>query len=263
MGEMLREEAQVFSEMRRLCQDMRKSEDMKEALGLFLLGSEYWERRIKDLSGGERSRCILASIFLSGANFLIMDEPTNNLDLQSREALVQALGDFEGTVFMVAHDRFLLEQAADELWFMNQSGLQPVAPSYLWHGNLGMDRSDKVAKGSGSNPSGKTTQRKEQKRLEAEQRNLLYKTLRPKQKRYASLEKELEEILLKLEETEHKLVDPDTYASGSFVNETSREYQRYQKQSEDLINEMEVLEQEIERLQKSGGHDLYRPACPE
>ncbi|HMB32146.1 MAG TPA: ATP-binding cassette domain-containing protein [Desulfohalobiaceae bacterium] len=249
MSETLREEDLVMREMRRLCKDSRKEEEMKEALGLFLLGSDYWDRKVKALSGGERSRLRLASIFLSGANFLIMDEPTNNLDLQSREVLAQALGEFEGTVFMVAHDRHLLEEAADELWLLNQAGLQSVEHSYLLDAKIGQENSEKTTKDSCLDISGKINHRKEQKKIEAEQRNRLYRTLRPKQKRYQVLEKQLEEMLSKLDEVENKLVDPDTYDSGTDIRETNKEYQRVQRQSEDLINEMEGLEKEIQELQ--------------
>ncbi len=253
MSEVLWEENPVMMEMRRLCKDSCKEEEMKQALGLFLLGSDYWDRRVKDLSGGERSRLKLAFIFLSGANFLIMDEPTNNLDLQSREALVQALGEFEGTVLMVAHDRYLLEAAADELWLLNQDGLQRVEHCYLLDGQIEQQGPGKTGKEPVSNASGKINSRKEQKKKEAEQRNCFYKALRPKQERYAALEQQLEEILSKLDEVENKLADPDTYDSGNHLKETNREYKQFQRQSEDLINEMEDLEREIQELQSSRG----------
>lgn len=73
------------------------------------------QQKVKELSGGERSRLQLALVVMSGANFLILDEPTNNLDIQSAEVLEAALSDFEGTVLVVSHDRYFLDQVADRI----------------------------------------------------------------------------------------------------------------------------------------------------
>ena len=64
---------------------------LKSILGLFLLGEGYFERKVESLSGGEKSRLVMASLFMARTNFLLLDEPTNHLDLESREALVTAL----------------------------------------------------------------------------------------------------------------------------------------------------------------------------
>jgi ATP-binding cassette subfamily F protein 3 len=81
----------------------------------FLFTYEQCRQRIGDLSGGERSRLQLALVMLSGANFLILDEPTNNLDIASAEVLEQALQDFEGTVLCVSHDRYFLDRSAGRI----------------------------------------------------------------------------------------------------------------------------------------------------
>ena len=68
-----------------------------------------------NLSGGERSRLQLALLVLSGANFLLLDEPTNNLDIASAEVLEGALEDFEGTVLVISHDRYFLDQVVGRI----------------------------------------------------------------------------------------------------------------------------------------------------
>jgi ATP-binding cassette subfamily F protein 3 len=84
-------------------------------LGRYLFTYKQSSQKIKELSGGERSRLQLALIVLSKANFLLLDEPTNNLDIASAEVLENALEDFEGTAFIISHDRYFLDQVVDRL----------------------------------------------------------------------------------------------------------------------------------------------------
>ena len=84
-------------------------------LGRYLFTYKQASQKIKELSGGERSRLQLALIVLSKANFLLLDEPTNNLDIASAEVLENALEDFEGTAFIISHDRYFLDQVIDRL----------------------------------------------------------------------------------------------------------------------------------------------------
>ncbi len=84
-------------------------------LGRYLFTYRQASQKIRELSGGERSRLQLALIVLSGANFLLLDEPTNNLDIASAEVLEMALAEFEGTVLIISHDRYFLDQVVDRL----------------------------------------------------------------------------------------------------------------------------------------------------
>jgi ATP-binding cassette subfamily F protein 3 len=84
-------------------------------LGRYLFTYKQASQKIKELSGGERSRLQLALIVLSKANFLLLDEPTNNLDIASAEVLENALEDFEGTTLIISHDRYFLDQVVGRL----------------------------------------------------------------------------------------------------------------------------------------------------
>ena len=77
--------------------------------------AEVADKKISALSGGEKTRIALAKLILSGANFLILDEPTNHLDLPAREAIESALKDFAGTILIVTHDRYLLDEVATRI----------------------------------------------------------------------------------------------------------------------------------------------------
>lgn len=87
-------------------------------------------QKVSELSGGERSRLQLALMVLSGANLLLMDEPTNNLDIASAEVLESALADFEGTVLVVSHDRYFLDQLVDRILVLEDGSLQSFSGGY-------------------------------------------------------------------------------------------------------------------------------------
>ena len=93
-----------------------KPAELRNLLGGFLLSGDDVDKQIRELSGGERSRVSLARLVLAGANFLILDEPTNHLDLTSQEVLEQVLDDFDGTVMLVSHDRYLIQSLATGIW---------------------------------------------------------------------------------------------------------------------------------------------------
>ena len=98
----------------RLTGNMSDSKAMA-LLSKYLFTYEQAQGLVKNLSGGERSRLQLALVVLSGANFLLLDEPTNNLDIVAAQVLEIALEDFEGTVLIISHDRYFLDQTVKRL----------------------------------------------------------------------------------------------------------------------------------------------------
>jgi ATP-binding cassette subfamily F protein 3 len=96
----------------------------------YLFTYKQVSQKIGELSGGERSRLQLALVVLSGANFLLLDEPTNNLDIASAEVLEQALADFEGTVLVISHDRYFLDQTMQRLLVIEDGQLAGYAGGY-------------------------------------------------------------------------------------------------------------------------------------
>jgi ATP-binding cassette subfamily F protein 3 len=99
-------------------------------LGSYLFSGDMIEKRIMDLSGGERGRVALAVLSLEGANVLLLDEPTNHLDLDSQEILQDALADFEGTLLLVSHDRYLVDALATHVWAIEDNRITVYEGNY-------------------------------------------------------------------------------------------------------------------------------------
>src|SRR5712691_259276 len=107
------------------------SEDAARSfLARFLFTGDDVFKPIGALSGGERSRVALAKLTLQGSNFLVLDEPTNHLDLQSRQFLEEILGEFEGTLLFVSHDRYFIDSLATKVWVIEEGVLIPYMGNY-------------------------------------------------------------------------------------------------------------------------------------
>ena len=103
-----------------LAEELRKMRPMVDRelyglMGRFLFSPEDGKKKISQLSGGEKARVQVAKMMMQGANFLLLDEPTNNLDIRSSEILERALDDYDGTVLMISHDRYFLDNVADRI----------------------------------------------------------------------------------------------------------------------------------------------------
>lgn len=103
---------------------------LRTALGAMGLTGEDAHRLVGQLSGGERARLKLAIICLAGSNVLVLDEPTNHLDLPSKEVLQQALAEYEGTLIIVSHDRYLLDRVPNRIFAIEQGALHQYKGGY-------------------------------------------------------------------------------------------------------------------------------------
>ncbi|MEI8093632.1 MAG: ABC-F family ATP-binding cassette domain-containing protein [Spirochaetales bacterium] len=103
---------------------------LKNLIGAFQFSGDDADKRISVLSGGEKSRVMLACLLASPVNFLVLDEPTNHLDIASREVLLEALQDFEGTVMIVSHDRYFLKHLANRVFEIDHGALRVYEGRY-------------------------------------------------------------------------------------------------------------------------------------
>jgi ATP-binding cassette subfamily F protein 3 len=106
---------------------------VRNLLGAFNFPQEAADKKIGILSGGEKSRVVLATILATPVNFLILDEPTNHLDIRSREVLLEAIQKFEGTVIMVSHDRHFLKAIASRVFEIDHGELLPFEGTFDYY----------------------------------------------------------------------------------------------------------------------------------
>lgn len=267
--ETLRPDTTVLAELRRLSDPRTTEEELMSVLGLFLLGQQYFDRQVSALSGGEKSRLVLASLFLKRCNFLLLDEPTNHLDLESREALARALQKFDGTLLMVAHDRWLLSQVGAEAWELDGRGIT-VYPDFAAYDAarkarlagvsqsalLSLDGGDAPVQAAQPAPRVAALSREDQKkrkREEAALRNALHKALKPLQEKYAKLEAELALVLEEQGEAEAQLADPEVYADHARSGELLKRFEECRSRGEALVEEMAELEAKQDEVRARHG----------
>src|SRR6201986_3610111 len=117
--------------------------ELRSILGSFLFTGDDVFKKIKVLSGGEKSRVALAKALTADANFLVLDEPTNHLDIASVNILIQALQQFEGTFIVVSHDRYFLDNIANKIWFIEDQKIKQYPGTYaefdVWNSKRKLD----------------------------------------------------------------------------------------------------------------------------
>ncbi len=144
---------------------------VRTALGSFLFKGDDVFKRIGELSGGERARIAILKLMLSGANFLLLDEPTNHLDITSCEALENALMNYDGTLFIISHDRYLINKLADRIYRLTPNGTEEYQGSYDEYAAAVLSEKPEKA-GESPKKTEKQNDYKQKKERESERRRL-------------------------------------------------------------------------------------------
>jgi ATP-binding cassette subfamily F protein 3 len=133
--------------------------DVRDLLARFGLSGEIVFQTVGKLSGGEKAKAALARLCATTANLLVMDEPTNHLDIWSREALENSINEFEGTVLVVTHDRYFLNQVADRLIVLSDGRARVVEGDYETYQHLAQKEKERAEKPLGKAPAVSSTTR--------------------------------------------------------------------------------------------------------
>ena len=227
---------------------------IRQVLGIFQFGDNEIDKKIEVLSGGEKARVSLAKILLSPVNFLIMDEPTTHLDITAREALEEALSDYDGTLLLISHDRYFLDKLVNRVIELKNGSLNEYCGNYsyyLWKREQEPDAPDQKIEETRSQDRGASLRKtKEKKRMEAEARQEVSRERSRLQKIIERTEIDIEESESRIKEIEERMADPRTYHDGTDIAGLNKDYAELKQRLEGLYESWESHRLQLDRLLK-------------
>ena len=196
---------------------------IRDILGAFMFGGEASDKKVKVLSGGEKTRLAMIRLLLEPVNLLILDEPTNHLDMRSKDVLKDALKEFDGTVIVVSHDREFLDGLVDKVYeFGNKRVIEHLGGIYdfLEHKKMDslceLERSTQTTTSMEGNAAEPT-----RNKLSYEARKEQSKAIKKVEKAIAESEKKITELENSIAAIEAKLATPEGAADVSLYTEYS------------------------------------------
>ena len=218
---------------------------INDILGAFMFGGEASEKKVKVLSGGERTRLAMIKLLLEPVNLLILDEPTNHLDLVSKEVLKEAIKTFDGTAIIVSHDREFLDGLVDKVYEFGEGKVKEHLGGiydFLQHKKI-----DSLAQLELSKNAPKTVVKVEEK-VEVKQsyaeRKEFQKRVTKLEKAIADSEKTIEALEIRQKELEETLLKPEHTSDMKLINEYTELTQQISNATDkwnDLLEELEKL----------------------
>lgn len=206
-----------------------KRKDIRSILGAFLFSGEDTEKKVKVLSGGERTRLAICKLLFQEFNFLIMDEPTNHLDIQSKDILKEALKNYEGTLLLVSHDREFLDGLSNKIWEIQNGRIK----THYFGVNEFLERINQeelqAQKKSAVKVAVKEVNKEETSQNLSREEQQKLKKLNNKVKKY---ERSIEDLERKIK-NQSKVIEVTPY-------EDTAEYKKMLKEFEELEKELEV-----------------------
>lgn len=226
--------------------------EMRSLLGRFLFKGDDVFKLVGSLSGGEKAKLSLLKLMLGSANTLVFDEPTNHLDIDSKEVIEEAITDFEGTVVIVSHDRYLLSKIPDRILELTRDGINEYKGKFDYY----LEKKQSLAQENEAQASGdnKTTASRMASskisdtdsiqaiasELSSEEERRLRKQKEAEERRTKRRVEELEERINVLEgmiaESEMELCDPKNADDILFLHEESERLSKYNKELEEVYD---------------------------
>ena len=216
----------------------KTEQELRSVLGCFLFREDEVFKKIKVLSGGEKSRVALAKTLISESNFLLLDEPTNHLDMQSVNILIQALQQYEGTFIVVSHDRHFVSKVANKIWWIENKELKEYPGTYeeftWWKSNQDAKKVKEEPivqeKSKAKSTKPKTQQDPEEKRI---------------RKEIEQTEAEITAIEEQIAELEGFLTKPDAFSDEKLFYEKSESLAKAKNTLDALTEKWETLVEEL------------------
>ena len=193
---------------------------IRDILGAFMFGGEASDKKVKVLSGGERTRLAMIRLLLEPVNLLILDEPTNHLDMRSKDVLKDALKAFDGTVIVVSHDREFLDGLVDKVYeFGNQRVVEYLGGIYDFLEKKKMDNLRELERTTKATSTVVMDEEPSQNKLSYEARKEQSKAIKRQEKAVADLERRIAELESRIAEIETRLATPDGAADTALYEE--------------------------------------------
>ncbi len=219
---------------------------IRDILGAFMFGGEASDKKVKVLSGGERSRLAMIRLLLEPVNLLILDEPTNHLDMRSKDVLKDALKEFDGTVIVVSHDREFLDGLVDKVYeFGNQRVVEHLGGIYDFLERKKMDSLRELERATqAASSSNDMDAQPTQNKLSYEARKEQSKAIKKIEKAVAEAEKRITELENAIAAVEAKLATPEGASDTSLYND----YSSLKKELSDVMDTWTEQTIELEEL---------------
>jgi len=226
---------------------------LRGLLGAFLFSGDEVEKKVSVLSGGEKSRLVLAKMLMRPANFLLLDEPSNHLDIAARDVLERALRNFQGALCFITHDRHLINAVANKVIEV-KAGCLSVYPGnyddYLYKKKMETENAKPSADDNSEFKEHSSRRTREHKRLEAEARNLFYRETLELRQKIQGVEQNLDQATEEMEKVAIRLSDLEIYRQGENIPGLLKAHAEAKKRVDTLTTEWETLAQQLEKLEQ-------------
>lgn len=220
--------------------------ELRSILGCFLFTGDDVFKKIKVLSGGEKSRVALAKALTADANFLILDEPTNHLDIASVNILISALQQYEGTFIVVSHDRYMLDNVANKIWFIEDQEIKEYPGTYAEYEEWSSKRVY-VPKKIEETPK-KEEKKAEKPKIQSEDKS---KEIKKLNQELQKLETDIAELESAVKEAEAELSKEEVFTNPEKLSEANRRYQQLNPRLLKAQAEWERMAENIMELEGS------------
>ncbi len=223
--------------------------ELRTVLGCFLFTGEDVFKKVKVLSGGEKSRLALAKTLITQSNFLLLDEPTNHLDMFSSSVLAESLDNYAGTVLFVSHDRTFISRVATKVWWIEDGKIKEYPGTYDEYKEW-MEKREKVAITS-VNSAVQTPQTKKEEvgndKSKVKPTTVSKNKLRHWEQEMAKFEQKLNTLDETIKKTESQLLEPEIASDADKVWELTQEHQKWSNERESIQKQHdEIMEQWID-----------------
>lgn len=224
-SKLLNKENTVINEIHNHFPDMNDL-DIRKLLARLLITDEQVFKKIKELSGANRAKVVFAKIMLEKANVLILDEPTNHLDYMAKEELNRSLKEYEGTIIIVSHDRYLLNNVANKILELTDSGI------YEYNGNYDYYLENKS----------EIIEKKDEKINLSKEYNMM---IRENRKRISSIEKKIDILENEIKDLNLMLENPEISTNYMELSKISKKIEEKNAKLNELLLEWENLNEKI------------------